>query len=302
MSQVTSVIADSKDVKLLDVIQVEKLAQDWQQQFQIDITPELQGYQEIYLYQCNKTRLKFFAPADIAGSGKLYEQLQQFDWYYMADKWEHEIARRDLKECEKILEIGSAKGDFVASCIEAGLDIQGIELNEAAVSEAQERKLPVERLDLEEAAEHYHNLDGVCSFQVLEHVPNPREFIDWSLKMLKPGGKLIYCVPNAESFLKYQYNLLDMPPHHMTQWNKASFKALESLFPIRLTKVVFEPLAAYHTVAFVTAYSDRLRTVFPGSKLLFNRLSNPVYEKCIRLGLRKIFPGQSLYVQFCKTK
>ena len=301
MIKVSSVIVDSTDVELLDIIQSEKLIKDWQQSFQIDITQELQGHKKIYLYQCNQTQLKFFVPADIAGSGKIYEQLQEFDWYYMADKWEHKIAREDLRECQKILEIGSAYGDFVQSCLETGLDIKGIELNEVAVSKAKERRLPVEHLDLKDAVELYQeSLDAVCSFQVLEHVPNPKEFIDWSIKMLKPGGKLIYCVPNSESFLKYQYNLLDMPPHHMTQWSKSSFKALEKLFSIKLSKFVVEPLATYHTVAYVNVYGNRLRTIFPLSKLLFNRYSHPIYEKCLRLGLRKFLIGQSLYVQFHK--
>ena len=301
MSKETSVIANSDDIKLLDVIPAEKLIKDWQQSFQIDITQELHGHDKIYLYQCNQTQLKFFVPADIAGSGKIYEQLQEFDWYYMADKWEHKLARKDLQECQKVLEIGSAYGDFVKSCLEAGLDIKGIELNEAAVNKAKERKLPVERLDLKEAAELYHeSLDGVCSFQVLEHVPNPKEFIDWSIKMLKPGGKLIYCVPNSESFLKYQENLLDMPPHHMTQWSSSSFKALENLFPLKLEKTVFEPLASYHVLGYLSCYGRHLRSISPLGKLLFNRVSIHLYAIFLQMGLRKLLTGQSLYVQFRK--
>ena len=300
MSKVTSVIVNSRDVELLNIIQAEKLIQDWQQSFKIDITQELQGHEKIYLYQCQQTQLKFFVPSDIAGSGKIYEQLQQLDWYYMADKWEHKLARKDLKECQNILEIGSACGDFVKTCQEIGLNIRGIELNEAAVTKAKERSLPVERLDLKEAAEMYHeSLDGVCSFQVLEHVPNPKEFIDWSIKMLKQGGKLIYCVPNSESFLKYQYNLLDMPPHHMSQWSEFSFKALEKIFPIRLEKVVFEPLAPYHVSGYLSSYHHRFKSAFLG-KLAFNRFSIPIYAKFLNWGLRKFLIGQSLYVQFRK--
>ena len=219
----------------------------------------------------------------------------------MADKWEHKLARKDLKECQNVLEIGSAYGDFVKSCLEAGLDIKGIELNEAAVNKAKERKLPVERLDLKEAAELYHeSLDGVCSFQVLEHVPNPKEFIDWSIKVLKPGGKLIYCVPNSESFLKYQENLLDMPPHHMTQWSSSSFKALENLFPLKLEKTVFEPLASYHVLGYLSCYGRHLRSISPFGKLLFNRVSIHLYAIFLQMGLRKLLTGQSLYVQFRK--
>ena len=47
MSKENSVIANSDDIKLLDVIPAEKLIKDWQQSFQIDITQELHGHDKI---------------------------------------------------------------------------------------------------------------------------------------------------------------------------------------------------------------------------------------------------------------
>lgn len=297
-----SPLTGSNNVTLLRTIEAEQLIQNWQDSFQIDITDEINNYQNIYLYQCNETQLKFFAPFDIAASDNIYVKLQNFDWYYMPDKWEYTVALRDLSECHNIIEIGSGSGHFVKSVIDAGLNIKGIELNEAAVTAAQKKNLPVERLDLKEASQLYWELlDGVCSFQVLEHVPNSKEFISWSIQMLKPGGKLIYCVPNSESFLKYQDNLLDMPPHHMLLWSKESFKALEKLFPIKLEKVIYEPLAPYHVSSYIGAYSSHFRSASPLGKLLFNRHTLPFYQKCLSLGLRKLLNGQSLYVKFCKV-
>jgi 2-polyprenyl-3-methyl-5-hydroxy-6-metoxy-1,4-benzoquinol methylase len=299
---ILSPLTGCSDVTVIKTIPSEKLIHDWKASFEIDITNELKNHREIHLCQCNKTRLKFFAPFDIAGSGKLYEHLQKLDGYYMSDKWEHQTAIRDLSDCKKILEIGSASGHFVKSCIDSGLDVRGIELNQAAVTAAKARNLPVERLDLREAADlYFESLDAVCSFQVLEHVPNPKDFIQWSIQMLKPGGKLIYCVPNSESFLKYQYNLLDLPPHHMLQWSEVAFKALEEIFPIRLEKVSFEPLASYHVSFYLATYSSHFRSFSRLSKLVFNRYTLPLYEKYLNLGLRKFLMGHSLYVQFRKV-
>jgi 2-polyprenyl-3-methyl-5-hydroxy-6-metoxy-1,4-benzoquinol methylase len=183
------------------------------------------------------------------------------------------------------------------------LDIRGIELNDEAIKQAQQNKLPVERLDLEEAAHLYPKLfDTVCSFQVLEHVPNPKDFIHWSLELLKPGGKLILCVPNSESFLKYQYNLLDLPPHHMIQWSRKSFKALEELFPLKLEKVKYEPLASYHVLGYLHAYKEHFKSQSGLSNQLVNQRTLPFLEKCLNLGLRHLLTGQSLYVQFRKTQ
>jgi 2-polyprenyl-3-methyl-5-hydroxy-6-metoxy-1,4-benzoquinol methylase len=296
-----SPLTKTENTSLLKQISVEQLIQDWKSSLNIDISGELNGISEIFLYECNQTKLRFFTPSNTAGSGQLYAQLQKFDWFYMPHKWEHDVAFNDLKDCKDVLEVGAAFGDFVEAGIKKGLNIQGIELNEAAVKTAQQRNIPVNFVDLHDFATQYpESQDAVCSFQVLEHISDPTEFIQWSIDCLKPGGRLIFCVPNIESFLGHQYNILDMPPHHMLQWSESAFKSLETLFPIKLEKVVKEPLASYHVSSYVHVYGEYFRKITPLNRLFFNRLTMQGYGKILNLGLRKKLIGQSLYVQFKK--
>lgn len=296
-----SPLTESENITLISAISSSQLIHDWKETFQIDVTGEFSGCEEIYLYQCNQTKLLFFEPSFVAGSACLYEQLQKFDWFYMPHKWEHQGAIQDLKDCHEILEVGCAFGSFIQTCLENGFNIRGIELNKAAVAVAQSKGLPVENLSLEDiASSQPASLDAICSFQVLEHIPSPKDFLGWAIQALKPNGKLILCVPNSESFLKYQYNLLDMPPHHMLKWSETAFRALEQLFPVKLEKVIREPLASYHVSGYLSSYSSYFRTQHPLNVLLFNRYTLRLYEKLLQLGLRNYLTGQSLYVQFRK--
>ncbi|EAZ88810.1 class I SAM-dependent methyltransferase [Crocosphaera chwakensis] len=300
-SSVVSPLTGSTSVTLLERIPAQKLIDDWKLHTQIDISEELKGYPEICLYQCDQTQLKFFVPLDTVGSGNLYAQLDKFDWYYTDEKWEYALALQDLSDCQTALEVGSGFGFFIEKAKKSGINITGIELNEHAVKIAEGKQLPIKQLDLQDVAENYpESYDAVCSFQVLEHVSDPKNFIRWSVEALKPGGKLILGVPNAHSFLKHQYCLLDMPPHHMTQWSAATFKSLEKLFPIKLTKVKIEPLADYHVTGYLTSYRDYWSSVSPLGKFFFSEKAMSYYEKILNKGLKKWFPGQTLYVEFEK--
>ena len=296
-----SPLTSSGDVTLISTIKSSKLVNDWKKTFDIDIKDELLGSEEIYLYQCNRTKLFFFEPSSIAGSGLLYEKLQKYDWFYMPDKWEHQIALQNIKGSQKVLEVGCAFGAFIEAGLKSKIDIQGIEMNESAVAVARSKSLPVTNLSLETFAQSYpESLDAICSFQVLEHVQNPKDFIEWSIQSLKIGGLLIICVPNCESFLKHQHNILDMPPHHMLRWSETSFKSLEGLFPIKLQRVEREPLAAYHVSGYLESYANYFKTKNPLNKLFFNRYTHKFYKFFLQHGFRKYCLGQSLYVEFRK--
>ncbi|MBD2385334.1 class I SAM-dependent methyltransferase [Cylindrospermum sp. FACHB-282] len=301
---VFSPINKSSDVTILTILKRSQIIEAWHQQFQIDITEEIGEQEEIYLYRCNQTNLMFFVPFDIAGSDKLYEQLEKYDWYYMPEKWEHNVALQDLENCQKVVEVGCGRGAFVERlCTKLKLDAQGIELNSNAVKYAQKKGIPVLKLDVHDFSIDMANyFDAVCSFQVLEHISDPYIFLESLIKLVKPGGNLIISVPNAESFLKrIENHLLDQPPHHMTRWSQKSFDSLTSIFPLRVKKFRIEPLATYHVDSYL---SDQL---FPMPKLILlekitRRVSHHILKPILKNSsfLRNLIPGHTLYVCFEK--
>ncbi len=290
-------LCKTEETSVVKVIQVDSLVNGWGQDFGIDVRPEFHGVPAMELRECQGCSLQFFMPESLAGSAQLYAQLEKFDWYYMPRKWEYDVALEDLRGCEKILEVGCGSGGFIALADrEAGLHVEGLEQNATAVEKAARNGLPVRLGAVESAAEQFPGTyDAVCSFQVLEHVPNPGEFLGACCALLRPGGKLLLGLPNSDSFLRYQKNLLDLPPHHMSRWSGNLLSKLPQLLPIRLRRIKFEPLADYHIEGYVDAYSSHL---FPRSlaSLARIRINGVITRLLRRSGFHRWLRGQTTYV------
>ncbi|WP_417854998.1 class I SAM-dependent methyltransferase [Xanthomarina gelatinilytica] len=243
-----SIIDKKAKATLIKTIKVDALINGYKKEFDIDVKKYFKTLTEIYIYECESTKLRFFYPFDIEGDSEFYEQLQKFDWYYMPWKWEHEITKNALIGKEKILEVGSGGLGFVEKMHNLGYSITGLELNKSSIKEAKDKGLKVLEESLELHAEsNYQKYDVVCSFQVLEHVTQVNSFIRSKVDCLKSGGKLIVAVPNNDSFIKWtDGGLLNKPPHHMGLWNRKSLLKLADCFDLKTEKIFYEPLQYYH--------------------------------------------------------
>jgi len=210
---------------------------------------------QIELRACRCCDLRFYHPA-MAGDEEFYERLQGFDWYYLTEKEEYDIAAQHVAHDASVLEVGVGYGAF-AKRIETKAYV-GLELSESAVAMARRRGLSVYKSTIEAyATEHEGKHDVVCSFQVLEHVTNPRSFIEASLRCLKPGGRLIQSVPSESSFLSQEINnILNMPPHHLTRWTDTALRRLAELFGLALVEIRHDALSEMHVQAYA---STRIR-------------------------------------------
>lgn len=279
-------------------ISAEKLAALWQSGLKIKVLSEFSRDSEIGLWRCFDCGILFFTPSSLEGSGDLYAQLETAPSYYMGPKWEHFVALEDLKGCGRILEVGCGPGSFLALAREkSGVEIEGIEQNTAAIEDATRCGLLARRDTIEQVAmESPGSYDAICGFQVLEHVARPGNFLRACAAALKPKGKLLLGLPNADSFIRYQVNCLDMPPHHMSRWPIRAVKGLPRIFPLRLGRVAIEPLAEYHVEYYVDSYVSHGAR---GALRVFNRPRVKKWlEQLLQLGPRRWLRGQTVYASY----
>ncbi len=233
-------------------------------------------------FRCTSCDLRFFDPL-ASGDSAFYEKLSNLDGYYMDKKPEFEFARRFISPQDAVLEVGGGKSGFANSI--ARENYTGLEFNEDAVRTAREAGIRMSLGSLEDhAAGNREKYDAVCTFQVLEHVPNPRSFLDAAMTCLKPDGKLIVSVPSHDSFQRNVVNhLLNMPPHHVTIWSNRSLLNMAAIVGARMEHIEQEKVATYHFGWFLQATFYRLMRRDPKfwkmvdlsrSARFFTRISN----------------------------
>ena len=298
------------ECSLLNTIEVEYIRRRWLEAMNIVWDPKSSS-QRVEYWLDSMSGFAFYTPTDLAGEAPLYEQLQEFDWYYMPDKWEFRQALawiQALPCSQSLLEVGVGKGFFLQHARHAGLVPTGVELNPKAAASARALGFEVlmDPLDVIKQQLGEGNWDVICSFQVLEHLPNPLAFLADAAALLRANGALILSVPNGDVARQLdpqrERDLLDQPPHHMGHWSGEVFRYLPEVLPLRLEALAYEPLAPHHVEWFVASWSRQWRVALPRplGRLVVNRWSQSLLQCCLQLGLRRFVRGHTLMAQFRK--
>lgn len=155
-----------------------------------------------------------------------------------------------------LLDVGAGNGYFVAlAAREFGWRAVGLEISERETRFAHEM-LGVGLLR-EDIAGHRGNYDVVTCFNVIEHVPAPRDFLAAVAARVKPGGMLALSTPNpgcihARVRGLRRWNMVD-PPHHLNLFSRQALRAM--LAAERLQVLHYDTLSTY--INFVRRFDTR---------------------------------------------
>lgn len=280
------------DVRLIERISTDSLAAVFEKTLGFSIRSDVADARWIEFYACQTCSLGFFAPS-LVGSENFYRELSRFSWYYLDDKAEYAYARTLIKPGDAILDVGCGYGAFARRLCDN--KYVGIELSRSASQQAARENVEIVSETIEaHAARNRERYDVVCAFQVLEHVSNVREFVQASIDCLRPGGLLLYSVPNTDGFISLvPNNVLNLPPHHATWWSVKSLEHLAKCFSIELLNIEHEILNEFHCRLYaLTLIYECLRHVFGiERRLLDTSITCLILRKMSALAARLLEKG-----------
>lgn len=134
----------------------------------------------------------------------------------------------------RILDVGSGPGLFLLAGKKRGWTTLGVEPAEQAAAHSRELGLEIREEFLTSAvAETLGTFDVVHMSEVLEHIPDPLDFLGLSSRLLNRGGLICVVVPNDYNPLQKVLRAVDgyqpwwvAPPHHLNYFTPQSLDLL----------------------------------------------------------------------------
>lgn len=251
-----SPITGSNNIELISSIKSKEIIDKYLNEYKFDVSHYFKDLDSIEILRCKDTGYTFYYPYGIHGNEDLYQHLEQFDFYYLNDRWEFNIPPLFTKTGANLLEIGCGNGYALFSYKQKGINCTGLELNKEAIRVCEEKGISIYNQTIESfSIKHSEEFDTICAFQLLEHLSDINSFLTSAIKLLKKNGNLIISVPNNDSF-GHKFNTLNLPPHHMGMWNYESLSSLSKFFPIDILKVYYTPLNENQQIDFKAHFKN----------------------------------------------
>jgi SAM-dependent methyltransferase len=228
-------------------INIKNVLDRWEQEtptrFQDQTWTDYDGVTESTFHKCTSCGYGAFVPP-ISGTSNFYNDITDESDYYIADKWEFQQAIALIKKhnVRSLLDYGSGGGAFLKEVRKRFPDIELTAHDENPQSKKALKGTDIQFLqNLDDADDKKY--DMVTTFQVVEHLEDPFTVLNKLKSLLNPEGVLILTVPNADGPIRHFPNALtEMPPHHVSRFNKSSLLKALGNAGYNVDFVGFEPL------------------------------------------------------------
>ncbi|MEO5804540.1 MAG: class I SAM-dependent methyltransferase [Verrucomicrobiota bacterium] len=183
-------------------------------------------------------------PAEMA-SGSFYNETHA-PFYLSPDKLESDYAsvrfERELRlfrrfcKSGNVLDVGCSTGAFhfqLQNRFPENYNVLGTDVSQPALSYAKSRGVKIVNESFLDSDFGEKRFDAITFWAVMEHLINPKEFLEKAAALLKSGGNCFILVPNMKSLAvrilesKYRYIL----PEHVNYFTPGTLRELSQTQP-----------------------------------------------------------------------
>jgi glycosyltransferase involved in cell wall biosynthesis/SAM-dependent methyltransferase len=177
-----------------------------------------------------------------------------------ADRYLDLISRYRGSGPGRLIEIGCGTGEFLERANARGFDVTGIEYSVHTCEKAFKRLDGCGRVicgEIDALADESESYDVCVLSDVIEHVRNPRLFLQHVHRLLKPDGVIFIAVPSLDSwsarFLKSRW--IEFKPEHLFYFNAATLQTL--LFHGGFQQMTYRPCVKTLSIDYIARHFDR---------------------------------------------
>lgn len=127
-----------------------------------------------------------------------------------------------------LLDVGCGQGNFLALMVKRGWSVMGVDFDADAVEAARKtHNLNVRVGTVDTMLDTGITFDVVTASHVIEHVPDPVEFLAKCRRLLRPGGSMVLRTPNVDSVGHRRYRRFWRglePPRHLHLFTVAALE------------------------------------------------------------------------------
>ena len=138
------------------------------------------------------------------------------------------------------LDIGCGNGKFMRAMNSLGWQFEGVEFNPVAVDVCREAGLKVLHGDLQAGAYEDDSFDLITARHVIEHIPDPKNFVREIARILKKGGRVVIQTPNSKALGRRWFGTnwyANDVPRHLVLFCPANLNMLAERHGLRRIKV-----------------------------------------------------------------
>jgi len=194
-----------------------------QQRFWKELEKVRVEYERIIYAEIRSVRQQ---PATVVAGGGAVDAAIDIDWVHFANKFRGDAPKiqkhfegylERFAECERVLDIGCGRGEFLSLLQSRGVAGVGVDLYAENIALLKSAGLEAHQADVFEflASEGPRSFDGIFCAQVIEHMPPAMvwKLVQACAVALRPGGVVVFETPNPECLAIFATHFYLDPSH-----------------------------------------------------------------------------------------